>query len=210
MSDATDTPLSLAKRCEKVWGRMPTPEELSLLQRIRDSLGLREDDTLWDILIALQTQKFYYDELPEKIKKTVADSLAELEKSAEIETQKAQGKLAECVVEQAQKMAETRSLSFLLCNAAVILFCAVLACSISMWAGYAIGIGKPVSPALLLQVPAGLVLAAVSLGLGIFLLVRAASEAASKVKNFKQKAIQKAVVGLGAVVIGALVLSRIG
>ena len=134
MSDTITSPL--AKRCEKVWGRTPTQEELSLLQRIRDSLELREDDTLWDILIALQAQKFYYDELPEKIKKTVTDSLAELEKSAEIETQKAQGKLAECVVEQAQKMADTSSLSFLLCNAAVILFCTVLTCSISMWAGY--------------------------------------------------------------------------
>ena len=52
-------PLSLPDRCKRVWGREATKEEILLLQRIRDGLKLREDDTLWDILIALQMQKFY-------------------------------------------------------------------------------------------------------------------------------------------------------
>lgn len=206
MSDTSSNTVShpLAKRCEKMWGRAPTQEELSLLQRVRDGLELREDDSLWDILIALQTQKFYYDALPEKIRQTVANMLAEIEKSAEIEAQKSQEKLAQCVVEQAQKMAGTSSVSVLLFNAAAILFCAILACSISMWTGYAIGRGEAVSPEWLLQVPAGFVLAAVSLGTGTFFLFKAASDAASKTKGFKQKAF----FGLGAVVIGALILSR--
>ena len=101
-------------------------------------------------------------------------------------------------------MAKSSSTCALISSTAAVLFAAVLACSLSMWAGYAIGIGKAVSPALLLQVPAGFVLAAVSLGAGIFLLFKAAQEAASKAQGFKQKA----VAGLGAVVLGALVLSR--
>ena len=202
MNDSSQNSLTI--RCEKMWGRTPTQEELLLLQRVRDALQLRDDDSFWDILIALQAQKFYYDELPEKIKQTIAEALTHLEKAAEIETQKVQGKLAECVVEQATNMAKSRSTCALISSSAAVLFAAVLACSLSMWAGYAIGIGKAVSPALLLQVPAGFVLAAVSLGAGIFLLFKAAQEAASKAQGFKQKA----VAGLGAVVLGALVLSR--
>lgn len=198
--------LSLPERCKRVWGREATKEEILLLQTIRDGLKLREDDTLWDILIALQTQKFYYDELPGKISETVSGVLKELEKSAEIEVKKAQGKLAESVVEEAQKLAGTTSLTTLFSTVATVLFCAVLVCSISMWAGYAIGSGRPVSPDLLLRVPAGLVLAAVALGSGIFLLLQVAHDAASasKAKTFKKKV----AIGLGAVVIGALVLSR--
>ena len=203
--DFSKQPLSLPDRCKRVWGREATKEEILLLQRIRDGLKLREDDALWDILIALQLQKFYYDELPGKIGNTISDSLKKLEKAAEIEVQKAQGTLAESVVEQAQKLAGTSSLTTLLFSVAAVLFCAILACSISMWAGYAIGLGKPVSPDLLLRVPAGLVLAAVSLGSGIFLLLQGAHEfAASRAKTFRKKA----AVGLGAVLVGALILSR--
>ena len=199
--------LSLPERCKRVWGREATKEEILLLQTIRDGLKLREDDTLWDILIALQTQKFYYDALPGKISETVSGVLKELEKSAEIEVKKAQGKLAESVVEEAQKLAGTTSLTTLFSTVATVLFCAILACSFSMWAGYAIGSGRPVSPDWLLQAPAGLVLAAVALGSGIFLLLQVAHEvaaSASKAKTFKKKV----AIGLGAVVIGALVLSR--
>jgi hypothetical protein len=53
---------------ERLLGRAATESEREQLRKIRDALGLRENDALWSILFALQ----YYDSLYRQFPKAIA------------------------------------------------------------------------------------------------------------------------------------------
>lgn len=84
----------------KVCGRKLSEAEAARVREIGNRLNLREDDTLWPLLAALEYQRVYYEALPEKIanaSKTIMDGMA----AAERETAAAQAKLTDSVVKEA-------------------------------------------------------------------------------------------------------------
>lgn len=52
---------------QKLTGRAPTSTELAALYRTQAALGLRDDDPMWILLVALQYYERLYAEIPEHI-----------------------------------------------------------------------------------------------------------------------------------------------
>ena len=61
-------------RMERLLDRSLSDEEKDRLRRIQDTLGIAENDALWDIIIAMEYQRKYYDELPEKIARAASSA----------------------------------------------------------------------------------------------------------------------------------------
>ena len=64
-------------RLEKLLGRELADSEKTRLQRIQDALNIGPNDALWSIIAALEYQRAYYEELPEKIRAATQEILAE-------------------------------------------------------------------------------------------------------------------------------------
>ena len=69
-------------RLEKLLGRELEPSEKERLQRIQDVLKIGPNDALWSIIAALEYQRSYYEELPQKIRTATDEILAEWSEAA--------------------------------------------------------------------------------------------------------------------------------
>ena len=163
-------------RLERLLDRVLSGEEKERLRRIKDTLGIADNDGIWEIIIAMEYQRNYYDELPEKIALTTAEILQNISQVAENEVALAQGRLAESVVRQAEKLSVKSHIHTLLLWGALAIFLVLLYGGLLMWAGFSIGSGQPQPPALLLQMPVGVIMGALCFGVGIFWGVLAAKD----------------------------------
>ena len=77
---------------EKLLGRELSEEEQERLARIQDILGIADNDALWDILIALEYQRAFYETLPKKISGASGAILAQLSAAADKEIAHAQSR----------------------------------------------------------------------------------------------------------------------
>ena len=161
-------------RLERLLDRELSGEEKERLRRIKDTLGIADNDGIWEIIIALEYQRNYYDELPEKISQAAAEILKGISQAAEKEVALAQGKLAESVVKQAEKLSVKSHIHTLLLWGALALFLVLLYGSLLLWAGYSLGTGQTHPPLLLLKMPVGVIMGALCFCAGIFLGVLAA------------------------------------
>ena len=71
---------------ETLLERKLSEEEIARLRRIKDVLKIPENDALWDIIVALEYQHAYYEELPQKIAGASAEILHGISVAAEKET----------------------------------------------------------------------------------------------------------------------------
>lgn len=62
--------------------RQATDEEIQHLYRVRDALGIRPNDALWQVLIALQYYQQQYERFPAEISKTCEAVLARVNETA--------------------------------------------------------------------------------------------------------------------------------
>ena len=69
-------------RLEKLLGRELEQSEKERLQRIQDVLKIGPNDALWSIIAALEYQRAYYEELPQKIRTATEEILAEWSEAA--------------------------------------------------------------------------------------------------------------------------------
>lgn len=67
----------------RLLGRQPSDRERQQLYRIRDELGIKNNDALWMVLIALQYHQTMFDRHPELIKKFVAETLLDIRQTAD-------------------------------------------------------------------------------------------------------------------------------
>ena len=67
----------------KLLGRQPTDEERQRLYRVRDALGLKNNDALWQVLMALQYYQNQYERFPKEIAQAATDTLATLKITAD-------------------------------------------------------------------------------------------------------------------------------
>ncbi|WP_291447886.1 hypothetical protein [Desulfovibrio sp.] len=161
---------------ETLLGRELTVEEKDRLRRIKDTLQIADNDALWDVIIALEYQRKYYDELPEKISSAAAEILNGLSQAAEKEIALAQGRLAESVVEQAKKMSLKMHVQSWIQWGVFALLLLMLYGSLLLWAGYSIGSGQTHHPAMLLRMPVGVLIGALCFGCGIWGSILAAKD----------------------------------
>jgi hypothetical protein len=89
-----------------LYDRAPTDADRLRLMRVKDALGLRDDDDIWAIFIALGHFQALYDEVPEKIVKAAVDACEAVRATAEAKTIE---RLSESVVSQVNAVAGRRA-----------------------------------------------------------------------------------------------------
>jgi hypothetical protein len=96
---------------EKLLGRTATETEREQLRKIRDALGLRENDALWSVLFALQYYDGLYRQFPKAIAaeatKVLSETRAASEASMRASIENARADLARAIAISAQDVAET-------------------------------------------------------------------------------------------------------
>ena len=68
---------------EKLIGRQPSDKERQQLYKVRDALGLKNNDALWLILIALQYYQDQYETFPKLIAQSAKDILVNIKATAD-------------------------------------------------------------------------------------------------------------------------------
>jgi hypothetical protein len=176
-------------RLEKLLDREFSAEEKERLRRIQDALQISSEDALWDVLMAMEYQKAYYEELPQKIATASTEIMREISIAAEMEARRAQGRLAESVAELAQKLALRLNMAALLPMGLVALVSLLAYGSLMLWAGFQIGSGQGRDTAWILRMPSGVLMSGLLLGGGLFLGVHAARAFAEGGKEWKKAAL---------------------
>jgi hypothetical protein len=190
-------------RLEKLLNRKLSAEEKERLRRIQDTLQISDEDALWDVLTALEYQKAFYEELPQKIATASTDILRGISAAAEAEARLAQGRLAESVAEVAQKLVVRINMVTLLPMGLAALVSLLAYGSLMLWAGFQIGSGQGHDPAWILRMPSGVLMGGLLLGGGLFLGVHAAKEFADGGGKWKKRML----VALAMLIPGAILLS---
>jgi hypothetical protein len=106
--------VSVEEAFAKVVGRQASHEERARLYRLRDALGLQDNDAFWSIVMALEHYDSFFRAYPEKLAEQTARSIesarAAFAMAAEKEAAQVQRvlseKVAETSVEIARKLAE--------------------------------------------------------------------------------------------------------
>lgn len=154
-------------RLEKLLDRELNAEEKERLQRIKDTLRIGDNDALWSVIAAMEYQRTYYEELPEKIAGTATEILQGISVAAEQEAALAQSRLAETVAEQAKKLSLKIHMRTWFQWGFFALALLVFYGSLSVWAGYCIGSEKTQPALLLLRMPSGILLGAAGMAAGL-------------------------------------------
>lgn len=107
MSDRDRDP---ADSFARLLGRQPGDAERQQLYRVRDALGLKGNDALWLVLIALQHYQTQYEKFPHAIAQSAKAALADFkvaaDATAQAAAQSAQADLAQAVATAARETAQ--------------------------------------------------------------------------------------------------------
>ena len=174
-------------RLEKLLNRELSAEEKERLRRIQDTLQISAEDSLWDILAAMEYQRAYYEELPAKIAAASTDILQGFSEAADREAARARRHLAESVAELAQKLAARINMATLLPMGLAALVSLLAYGSLMLWAGFRIGSGRAHDPAWIPRMPSGVLMGGLLLGGGLFLGLHAAKEFADGGGEWKKR-----------------------
>lgn len=97
----------------RLLGRQPDEAEQVKLFRIKDSLGLDENDEVWTFVLALQHYEFLYEQHPAQIESAVKASIAELQAAAQkvvqAEVSRTRGLLERAVAAAATSVAKAQA-----------------------------------------------------------------------------------------------------
>jgi hypothetical protein len=165
-------------RMEKLLDRKLSEDEITRLRRIKDVLGISDSDAIWDVLTAMEYQRFYYDELPQKIAGVSAEILKKL------------GTVQGNGSSPSRLSPFSRPDTVVLLPLAFMFLAALLFYgSMLLWAGFCIGSGRTHPPEVMLLMPSGLILGGLCLMGGLFLGVRAAKDFAEGGKGWRKQMI---------------------
>jgi hypothetical protein len=95
----------------RLLGRQPSDAERQDLYRVRDALGLKNNDALWLVLMALQHYQGQYEKFPQEIAQAAKDVLTSIKATADAavkaSSEAAKEDLAKAVAETAQRVADS-------------------------------------------------------------------------------------------------------
>ena len=98
---------------QKLLGRQPSDEERQNLYKVRDALGLKNNDALWLVLMVLEHYKSQYEQLPAAIAKSASDTLQKFGSTADAimkaSAEKAKSDLAEKLASAESEIARNAS-----------------------------------------------------------------------------------------------------
>lgn len=97
--------MAFSEKFEQLFNRKPTEEELAEFLRIQQVLGIRDNDAIWAVILALQYYGSLYKLIPEQVESHMSMVSKNVESLAEAQTAKAQADLSTAVIDQAQKLA---------------------------------------------------------------------------------------------------------
>lgn len=158
-----------AAQLEALLGRELGTDEKDRLRRIKDVLQISDNDALWDLLVAMEYQKAYYEDLPEKITCAATKACAEISGVAENKFAFTHGSIKTYSVEQAKKISAEARFGSWLSWSVMGLVTALVYGSLMLWTGHCIGSGQTQPPLLLLRMPVGVVLGGLCLSGGLFM-----------------------------------------
>ena len=142
---------------QKLLGREMTSEEIALNFRIKETLGLSDDDAIWTLLSVLGVYLTMYRDMPKEIVETVTKMMAEFkvnithvtdaaERASIVRTEKNVVEAFEKLVKQAEKSVTTGSAMSqkkkLIAWASAAAFGGVVVASGLLWMGYTLGDSK--------------------------------------------------------------------
>ncbi|MCQ2363753.1 MAG: hypothetical protein MJ041_05440 [Acidaminococcaceae bacterium] len=150
----------LLNRIETILGRELGQEEKERYLRVKEILQVSDNDAIWDLLVAMEYQRTFYEALPAQIRETAGQIVADLKQAAEKQLTSAQNSLS---------MPQIQPVKTWLVWGMGMVAILILYGSLTMWAGYCIGSGQSHAPALLLKMPVGVLVGIASLlaGLGL-------------------------------------------
>jgi hypothetical protein len=97
----------------KLLGRQPSDAERQQLYTVRDALGLKNNDALWLVLMALQHYQDQYETFPKLIAQSAKDTLVNFKATADAtvkaSTEAAKANLAQAVASAAREVAHNTS-----------------------------------------------------------------------------------------------------
>ena len=97
----------------KLLGRQPSDTERQSLYRVRDALGLKNNDALWLVLMALEHYQGQYEKFPQAIAQAAKDTLVNFKATADAtvkaSAEAAKADLAEAVAAAARDVAQNTS-----------------------------------------------------------------------------------------------------
>jgi hypothetical protein len=97
----------------KLLGRQPSDTERQNLYRVRDALGLKNNDALWLVLMALEHYKDHYERLPSSIAQVTQEIMAGCKTAADAmmkaSAEAAKADLAKAVASAAHEVARDTS-----------------------------------------------------------------------------------------------------
>lgn len=97
----------------KLLGRQPSDTERQSLYRVRDALGLKNNDALWLVLMALEHYQGQYEKFPQAIAQAAKDTLVNFKVTADAtvkaSAEAAKADLAQAVASAAQEVAQNTS-----------------------------------------------------------------------------------------------------
>ena len=171
------------RRLEKLLDRKLSEDEITRLRRIKDVLEISDHDGLWDVLTAMEYQRVYYEELPQKIAGASEKILEKFEAAAAGHCASKKGTPAQFPASSLPGMAA-------LLPAIFIFLVALLAYgNLMLWMGYRIGSGQAHPPELLLRMPSGLLMGGLGVAGGIFIGLCAAKDFAEGHGGWPQKVV---------------------
>lgn len=97
----------------KLLGRQPSDADRQQLYKVRDALGLKNNDSLWLILMALQHYQSQYEKFPQEIAQAAKDTLMKFKATADAtvkaSAEAAKADLAQAVASAAHEVAHNTS-----------------------------------------------------------------------------------------------------
>lgn len=136
----------MESRFTKLLGRQPSELEVARLVRIRDTLGIRENDALWDVLLALEGYDSGFRRYPallaSEVDKSLAKVRAEVGELARTEARRSHQTLAESLAAASDKLAEHKARQALVLSTGWAVVGGALLAGVSLAAGYVLGSGK--------------------------------------------------------------------
>ena len=140
--------MSVESAFERVLGRAPSEDERARLYRLRDALGVRDNDALWSIVIALEHYDAWFRQYPKKLGEETSRSLEEARMTfaaaAQNEAAHVERMLAEKVAETSVEIARTLAERPIGLHRVTMVLGAVVAFgALSMSAGYHLAGDRP-------------------------------------------------------------------
>lgn len=97
---------TVADRYQALLGRPPSRREADNLERIARALGIRDNDAIWTVLIALEDYEQRYRLAPARIEKAINTALASVKHAAEHETQVAAARAVQSMANEAGRIGQ--------------------------------------------------------------------------------------------------------